>query len=96
MAFVAIANFAQQNLELGHAFKFMRMLILLLTFLFGVLGFGAGIVIFLTLVALNKTVLGRRYLYPLIPFSASALSRLLLRRKKSDFDTGATDTKADG
>ena len=85
MAFVAIANFAQQNLELGHAFKFMRMMILFLTFILGVWGFVLGIVIFLILVISNKTVLGRRYLYPLIPFDPRALSRLFLRRKKSDF-----------
>ena len=85
MAFVAIANFAQQNLELGYAFKFMRMMILFLTFILGVWGFVLGIVIFLILVASNKTVLGRRYLYPLIPFDPRALSRLFLRRKKSDF-----------
>ncbi len=88
MAFVAIANFAQQNLELGHAFKFMRMLILALTFLFGIVGFSLGIAVFIVLVATNKTVLGRRYLYPLIPFNLKALGRLFLRKKKSDFDTG--------
>ena len=46
MAFVAIANFAQQNHELGYAFKFMRMLILLLTWLLKVWGFFIGIALF--------------------------------------------------
>ncbi len=86
MAFVAIANFAQQNHELGYAFKFMRMMILALTFGFGIWGFGAGIVLFCIFVATNHTVTGKRhYLYPLIPFNARAFSRLLIRRRKSDF-----------
>ncbi len=87
MAFVAIANFAQQNHELGYAFKFMRMMILALTFLFGIWGFGVGIVLFLVFVATNVTVTGKlHYLYPLVPFSPRALSRLFIRYKKHDFD----------
>lgn len=85
MAFVAIANFAQQNHELGYAFKFMRVMILALTYLFGIWGFAVGIVIFCILVATNKTVSGRHYLYPLIPFNKKAFKRLLFRIKKEDF-----------
>ena len=36
MAFVAIANFTQRSYELGYAFKFLRMGLLLLTALFNV------------------------------------------------------------
>ena len=87
MAFVAIATFAQQNHELGYAFKFMRMLILFLTWLFGIWGFGAGIVIFCLAVATNKTLSGkRRYLYPLIPFNKKAFARLIIRQRKQDFE----------
>lgn len=86
MAFVAIANFAQQNHELGFAFKFMRMLILLLTYIFGVWGFSLGILIFILTVATNNTVTGRSYLYPLIPFDFRALTHLVIRRKKTDFE----------
>ena len=42
MAFVAIANFTQPSLELGYAFKFIRLLLLLLSALFGIWGFGGG------------------------------------------------------
>ena len=35
MAFVAIANYTQANYELGYALKFMRILNLILTQLFG-------------------------------------------------------------
>lgn len=83
MSFVAIANFTQSSYELGYAFKYMRMLILLLTALFDYWGFAAGIVLAVTLAATNKSVNGRRqYLYPLIPFNGRAMARLLFRLKK--------------
>ena len=85
MAFVAIANFTQSNYELGYAFKYMRMLTLILTALFDLAGFIAGIVITLILVATNRTVNGERnYLYPLIPFNGKAMARLLFRLKKKE------------
>ena len=87
MACVSIANFAQQNHELGYAFKFMRMIILALTALFGIYGFFAGIGIFILSVATNVSVTGkRRYLYPLVPFDFSALKRRFIRMKKEDFE----------
>ena len=85
MAFVAIANFAQQNHELGYAIKFIRVLTLLLTAWVGIYGFIAGILFSVFLVATNKTLLGRGYLYPLLPFNARALIRLFFRVKKNDF-----------
>lgn len=84
MAFVAIANFTQSSYELGYAFKYMRVLLLLLTAVFDIWGYIAGTVLILVLVVTNKTVNGKRsYLYPLIPFNGSALARLLLRRRKN-------------
>ena len=83
MAFVGIANFTQSSYVLGYAFKYLRILLLLLTAFFDVWGFAAGCVLSLVLIASNKTVNGKRsYLYPLIPFDGRALSRLLLRRGK--------------
>lgn len=85
MAFVGIANFTQSSYVLGYAFKYMRMLLLALTALLDVWGFAAGCVLSVILVATNKTVNGRRsYLYPLIPFDARALARLLFRLRKED------------
>ena len=87
MAFVAIANFAQQNHELGYAFKFFRMLILALTAIFRIWGFVLGVILFLAAAATNTTLSGKRhYLYPLIPFNMKAFSRLIIRHKKSDFE----------
>ncbi len=87
MAFVAIANFAQQNVELGYAFKFVRVTMLILTYFLGIWGLIAGALFSVFLVATNVTVTGRfRYMYPLVPFDPRALLRLLFRVKKSDFN----------
>ena len=86
MAFAAIANFTQRSYELGYAIKFMRILLLVLTSLFGIWGYSAGFVLIIVLVATNSTVNGKRnYLYPLIPFKPKALKTLLFRTKKKDF-----------
>ena len=83
MAFVAIANFTQRSYELGYAFKFMRMGLLLLTALGGYWGFGAGVVGIIILLLTNVTVTGKRhYLYPLIPFDGKALKSLFFRVRK--------------
>lgn len=79
MAFVAIANFAQPSFELGYAFKLSRIFILILTAMFNIWGYVAGIAIVLIQMFLTKTVTGRGYMYPLIPFNAKTLSRLLVR-----------------
>lgn len=94
MAFVAIANFAQQNHELGYAFKFVRMLILALTAGLGFPGFLLGVFLFFLLVAENHTVFGAEsYLYPLLPFNGRALCRLFFRTKKHDFEEEDTGKK---
>lgn len=85
MSFVAIANFTQSSYELGYAFKYIRMLMLFLTALFGIWGFAAGFIIGMILIATNKTINGKRnYLYPLVPFNGKALARLFFRLKKKD------------
>ena len=86
MAFVAIANFAQQNVELGYAFKFVRMIMLALVYFLGGWGLLVGMAVFVLLLVTNRTACPSfNYLYPLIPFNARALSRLLFRTKKNDF-----------
>ena len=87
MAFVAIANFAQPSFELGYAFKLSRIFILVLTAAFNLWGFAAGILIVFIEMLCTKTVTGRGYLYPLIPFNAKTLSRLLIRHPISKDNT---------
>ncbi|MBR7163747.1 MAG: spore germination protein [Clostridia bacterium] len=81
MSFIAIASFTQPSIELGYAFKFMRGILLILTFFFKIWGFIGGLVLILLLVASNKTVTGKGYLYPLIPFNWKAMKAHLYRRK---------------
>ena len=79
MAFVAVANYTQVNFELGYALKFMRIVLLVLTALFGVYGFAIGIIlVFFALVA-NKTITGNSYLYPLIPFDGKQCLKRFFR-----------------
>ncbi len=81
MAIVAIASFTQQSYELGYAVKFLRILLLLAVELFGLWGLIGGLLLSVVLIALNRTVEGRSYLYPLIPFNGRALLRLFVRRR---------------
>ena len=82
-AFVAIANFSQRNYELGYAFKFLRLILLVLTWFWSFWGFFAGLLICFALLVSNKTLNGERsYLYPLIPLDAKALNRMIFRVKK--------------
>lgn len=80
MAFVAIANYTQANYELGYALKFMRILNLLFTQWFGILGYVGGIVLTILSISLNRTIFGTSYLYPLIPFDWKKLKSRLFRR----------------
>lgn len=79
MAFVTIANYSQSSFELGYALKFMRVMILLLTALLNVWGYVAGVVISLCAIIFNKTIAGKSYIYPLIPFRWSELKKRFLR-----------------
>lgn len=81
MAFVAIANYTQQNYELGYALKFLRIINLLLTQLFGLWGYIAGIAVAVLAVCSNRTVSKSSYIYPLVPFDGKNLKNRLIRRR---------------
>lgn len=81
MAFVAIANYTQASYELGYALKFMRMILLVLTGLFQLYGYIGGLILVFLLVLTNKTVSGKSYLYPLIPFDGKQLGRRIFRKR---------------
>ena len=88
MAIVALGSFSQPSVDLGYSIKLIRILLLILTAAFNLWGFIAGLIISFILVATNKTITGKSYLYPLIPFEYSALKRLIFRVK--------LDTKNEG
>lgn len=62
MAFVAMANYAQPNFELGYAMKFMRIMLLILTALFNWIGFAAGCILVFCFLLFNRTLTGRSFL----------------------------------
>ncbi len=80
MAFAAISNFTQPSYELGYAIKISRTLLLILTAIFKLWGFVAGLAIIIAVICLTRTVSGYTYLYPIVPFDKEALHGLLVRR----------------
>ncbi len=87
MAFVSVASFAQPSYEMGYAFKLLRVALLLLTAAFDLWGFVLGTLGILLLLVTTKPMAGRGYLYPLIPFNAKAMRRLLIREPISRDNT---------
>ena len=81
MAFVTIANYSMTSFELGYALKFMRVLLLILTFFLNLWGFIAGTLIAVGCLVFNRTIAGKSYIYPLIPFHWSELKKRLLRNR---------------
>lgn len=79
MGLVAVGNYAQPSYELGYAFNLCRIMLLVLIAIFDYWGMILGLLVIIWLLAVNKTVSGRSYLYPLIPFNGTALKRLFFR-----------------
>lgn len=82
MAIVALASFTQPSIELGYGMKFMRILILVGAYVWGIWGAAGALGISLLWIAATKTIGGTSYLYPLIPFHWESLKKLLFRTKK--------------
>ncbi|MGM9625376.1 MAG: spore germination protein [Eubacteriales bacterium] len=83
MAVVSIVQFTQHNYELGYAFKYVRVAMLLLVAFLGWWGIliGTALLLFLllTVPALQEK---QRYFYPLVPFNGAALFSLFFRKQK--------------
>lgn len=79
MALVTVANYTQPNYELGYSLKFCRVLMLILTYIFNLYGFIIASVINILLVCFNRTLSGKSYLYPLIPFNGKEFLRKIIR-----------------
>jgi stage V sporulation protein AF len=82
MAIVALASFTQPSIELGYGMKFMRILILVGSYVMGIYGAVAAVILSILWIASTKTIGGTSYLYPLVPFKWEALKRLIFRTKK--------------
>lgn len=81
MAFVTVASYTTASYELGYAMKFMRIITLVLTAVFGVWGYIAGLVIFVVTIVGNKTIAHTSYLYPLFPLDIKVLRKILFRHQ---------------
>ncbi len=79
MAFVAVANYTQVSFELGYALKFMRLILLCLTAIFNIWGFVAGSILVLVFIVTNRTMSGKSYIYPIIPFNKKQFLRRFCR-----------------
>lgn len=79
MAFVAVANYTQVSFELGYALKFMRLILICLTAAFHVYGYVAGILLTIVCIVCNKTISGKSYIYPLLPFNYKQFMRRFCR-----------------
>lgn len=79
MAFVAVANYTQVSFELGYALKFMRLILICLTAAFHVYGYAAGIFLTVLCIVRNKTISGKSYIYPLLPFNYKQFMRRFCR-----------------
>ena len=78
-AFVTIASFSLPSFEMTYAMKFERIFILISVQLFNLRGLIGGIIIITAAKLLTKTINGRNYFYPIIPFDKKAFCELFLR-----------------
>lgn len=81
MSFLAISMYASPNFEFGYATKFLRIVLVILTGLFDEIGFIAGTILIFLLMISTKTVDGKSYLYPIIPFDAKELKKYSIRNR---------------
>jgi len=84
MAFIAVGSFTQPSIEMGYAIKFCRIILLITTWGFDVYGYVAGLILIFAIIASNKTLTGRGYLYPLFPFNKKDLRGLIYRKSLLD------------
>ncbi len=84
MAIVALGGFSQTSVEMNYAFKFMRMMLIILSTLFGFYGFIAGLIIMLLIMISTKTIAGDHYFYPLYPLNLKKLKIILFRSRTSN------------
>lgn len=93
MAFVAISSFAQPSFEMGYAMKFMRIVLLILAQFFGFWGVGIGFVTIIVLAGFSKTLSGRGYLYPIVPFNGRDFLRLFVRTNIRSHENSAKQAR---
>lgn len=103
MAVAGLGMFATPSLEFSLAIRIFRLILLILTGIFKIYGFVAGIMFTAIIFITTKSFGGVRYTWPLIPFNAKALSTIFFRKpipevkerpaflKVTDRDSGPPD-----
>ena len=79
MAVVTVGTYSQASFEMGYALKFIRIVNLILVQFFGRIGLLAGVIFSIVLVCFNRTISGKSYIYPVIPFNSQMFKRKILR-----------------
>ena len=87
MAVVTVGTYSQASFEMGYALKFIRIVNLILVQFFGRIGLLAGVIFAIVLVCFNRTISGKSYIYPVIPFNSQMFKR------KNSSGTTATQNK---
>ncbi|WP_332691068.1 spore germination protein [Halalkalibacter lacteus] len=78
LAVAAVGTFATPSYEMSLANRLIRVVLLIVTAIFGVAGFVIGTTIWL-LMLVNLHPLGTPYMWPLLPFNAQAFRDVLFR-----------------
>ncbi|WLR49784.1 spore germination protein [Bacillus tianshenii] len=78
LAIAAIGTFATPSYEMSLANRLMRLMLLIITGLFGVIGFVGGITFWIVMLTRMRS-LHTPYLWPFIPFSYRAMRDVLVR-----------------
>jgi stage V sporulation protein AF len=79
ISFVTIAGYAQPSLEMGYAMKFGRLFLLILTHYLSYWGLIGGTIVLLLVFVFSKTLSGKGYFYPIIPFNLKEFGKLFIR-----------------
>ena len=79
MAVVAIANFTHENYELAYSIKFLRIIAVILTQMFGLWGFVSGCIIGVLAIVMNRTIAQTSYIEPLVPFRSKEFLQRFFR-----------------
>ncbi len=80
MAISAIGTFATPSIEFAMAIRIFRLLLIVLTGLFNLYGFVAGIIIIFVITYRTSSFKnGKKYTWPLLPFQWKPLSHILFR-----------------
>lgn len=79
MAVVTLGTYSQASFEMGYALKLIRIVNLVLVQFFGAFGLLAGFIFAICMVCFNRTISGKSYIYPIVPFDWEMLKRKVLR-----------------